>query len=483
MGFGGVQVVGYNILEVVGNVAISDEIGGKFAIVDAGEFLEKKTVADLINLLELRAIVIFIKKFMSFYGLDQIKNKIYSASGFALKCFLKNYNIFDVKPLTDERIDAFIRKSYYGGRCEVFGNPTGTAEIRHYDFMGMYAQCMQEAFPIGEGRFEFNDFDLSEPGFYDVTIMSSDFDIPVLPFKRDDGKLMFANGVMRGVYWHEELLLFKNFGGVVLKIHTAFIFKNVDVVFKRFIEEFWILKESSSNLRTIAKLYMNSLYGRLGMTKTNKKIAVVNNHKDFLKIAATDNITKFFKINECYVIEYTQGIACDSVVKVENFKKNFANVIYSSIITSKARIKLYKYMRALLAAGGRIFYCDTDSVFVSFIEVPSMCWDNIHEFTRKIQDAVFILPKCYALQYADGGEEVVCKGVGGDAFAFKDLKKNFYARRGGLGHYAKRTLRKNFKLEERLVYMNILGLPYDKRKFCKKKVSTTPLTYQEGFFI
>jgi DNA polymerase elongation subunit (family B) len=40
--------------------------------------------------------------------------------------------------------------------------------------------------------------------------------------------------------------------------------------------------------------------------------------------------------------------------------------MHAAIITSKARIKLYKTFQDISKNNGRLLYCDTDSVFVAY---------------------------------------------------------------------------------------------------------------------
>jgi chemotaxis methyl-accepting protein methylase len=41
-------------------------------------------------------------------------------------------------------------------------------------------------------------------------------------------------------------------------------------------------------------------------------------------------------------------------------------VAYASIISSKARIKLYNSFNDVIKDGGRLLYCDTDSIFAAY---------------------------------------------------------------------------------------------------------------------
>jgi hypothetical protein len=56
---------------------------------------------------------------------------------------------------------------------------------------------MKEDFHIGEGKFS-NETCFKKAGFYNIKFYSNMF-IPVLPIKIN-GKLMFLNGIMEGVY-------------------------------------------------------------------------------------------------------------------------------------------------------------------------------------------------------------------------------------------------------------------------------------------
>ena len=142
-----------------------------------------------------------LEKFFANYQLSIIGNCIYSASSFALKCFFKKFNNFNIRPSLKNNVDLFVREGYFGGRNEVFGNPDDGDHIYNYDFIGMYGQCMEEEFPIDEGGFEFNLTNTELPGFYDITFNSIAMQIPVLPYRdKEFDKVMFCNGIMRGTY-------------------------------------------------------------------------------------------------------------------------------------------------------------------------------------------------------------------------------------------------------------------------------------------
>jgi hypothetical protein len=144
----------------------------------------------------------------------------YSISGIALRLFKKKYNTNSINLKLNNSIDSLVRRAYYGGRCEVFGNKTDLESVFHYDFTGMYTERLTEDYPIDDPTYEENINSIDKPGFYCVSVHSKDLHIPILPYRSPvDGKLLFPNGKFIGVYWYEELKLFTKNGGLVVKIH------------------------------------------------------------------------------------------------------------------------------------------------------------------------------------------------------------------------------------------------------------------------
>ena len=92
-----------------------------------------------------------------------------------------------------------MRKSYFGGRCEVFGNPFKNEKTHYFDFSGMYEQCMLQKFPIGDGFFKYENLSYKKIGFHCIKF-KSDMEYPVLPHHSENGKLIFSNGYFIGCY-------------------------------------------------------------------------------------------------------------------------------------------------------------------------------------------------------------------------------------------------------------------------------------------
>ena len=113
--------------------------------------------------------------------------------------------------------------------------------------------------------------------------------------------------------------------------------------------------ESNPPLRLIAKLYLNSVWGKFVQRLDLAKTCYVKT-KDQLALIRNDNTKKildFHLVTENFVaIEYTDG---------EHFIEDpvFQNLVYGIFTTSIARVRLLKYLQK---TDRRTIYTDTDSI-------------------------------------------------------------------------------------------------------------------------
>ena len=93
------------------------------------------------------------------------KNKqILSAAKLSLLFFFSKKQI--IKKKIPIKYDRILRPYYFGGRCEVFGNPRTDEILLHFDFPGMYTQCMKEKVLGGEPIITDKIISVEHPGFY-----------------------------------------------------------------------------------------------------------------------------------------------------------------------------------------------------------------------------------------------------------------------------------------------------------------------------
>jgi hypothetical protein len=114
-------------------------------------------------------------------------------------------------------------------------------------------------------------------------------------------------------------------------------------------------------------------------------------------------------------------------------EKNISNITISAAVTAKGRIKLYKGMMGVIKSGGRLLYTDTDSIIAAYDRniYKNILNKNLGEvyFNEKLEDtviydAVFAMPKTYALKLKDK-EILKLKGFTCKP-NFNDFKKAFY---------------------------------------------------------
>lgn len=407
--------------------------------------------------------------------------KSYSAPSLSYKIFFKFWNNFKIKEKLLKEEDIYIRKSYYGGRCEVFGNPENDEITHYFDFSGMYSQCMEEKFPIGEGYFKKENLNYKDIGFHCIKY-KSEMDYPILPYRSEEGKLIFSNGTFTGCYWYEEIELFVKNGGELIEIYSSYIFDKEDYVFKSFIEEFSKIRKKGGMYKIFGKLIINSLYGGFAMDEKNYESFICFSDKEAEKINEKTDVIEHLKKNECHILKILKNKKSNILLNKEEFRwsNNFSlrNVVYASIISSKARIKLYNAMMEVIKDNGRLFYCDTDSIAAGYKKIKIN--DKLGEITwQEIwKEAVFIAPKFYGYINNNNEEIVKIKGISKKEHSLKEIKDSFYKNESFLEYKNELSFsKKKIKLKQNYIKKIIFINSYNKRIFIENKKGTKPLNY------
>lgn len=165
----------------------------------------------------------------------------------------------------------------------------------------------------------------------------------------------------------------------------------------------------------------------------------------------------------------TYGIISDFfLLKKKIKKKPKANVAIAAAITAKARIKLYRGFLEVIKNGGRVLYCDTDSIFAAFPKDKNVENKKLGEITfntalpdTRIKNAVFIKPKTYGLLF-ENQEIIKIKGINTSDISFETLKNAFYNDEQ-LTTVGTHFYKKNLEINILQVKKNIQLRDYDKR--------------------
>lgn len=441
--------------------------------------LKNKTIEYCINDVKLTSEL--LNKVLSVMDLRYInlfKNS-YSLPSLSYKIFFRYWNNFKINKKILKEEDIYVRNSYYGGRCEVFGNCKIDDFTHYFDFSGMYEQCMRQKFPIGKGVFKNSNLNYENIGFHCIKF-ESDMEYPILPHHSESGKLLFANGIFVGCYWYEEIKIFTKNGGKILDIYSSYEFEKEDYVFKNFIEEFSEIKKKGGVYKVFGKLIINSLYGSMAMNEKNYESFICFTNKEAEKINDETDVLEYYRKNSCHLFKIIKNKKSNSILNKEETKwsnsYSIRNVIYASCISSKARIKLYLALQDVLNSGGKLLYCDTDSIAASYDKIRLNEEFGEVKWIELWKESVFIAPKLYGYIKLNNEEIIKIKGISNNKYTIKELKKAFFSNKKNLVYKKELNFsKKKFNLKQSYIEKIISINSYDKRIFTKDRLNTKPI--------
>lgn len=323
-----------------------------------------------------------------------------------LKQELPNYFAFNT----------IFRNAYYGGRVEIIRMhaPDRGTPYYYYDVNSEYPAVMYEnCFPVSKPRsVRYKDvFDCcGRCGIMEASIISPNkLDIPLLPYREPSSKkLLFPLG--RWVGWYDFSLIEKALSlGYRIKPLRCYEFDDAPL-FREYVSTFYKLKsESEGALRETMKRLLNSLYGKFGE----------HHEREELITDPDEDITGSFPYDD--VFGY-------SIRKYVRYSAYHLPAI-AARITALAQLKLYSYIEKAVAAGGRIYYMDTDSL-VTDVRLPTDTDLGGLKMEHEIKKAVFLAPKTYCLSlYDDEKEKIVMKGFSSafhDHITYKDFEEALF---------------------------------------------------------
>jgi len=314
-----------------------------------------------------------------------------TASSTALKVFKNKYfkkKFKHSKYITDEQL------AYFGGRTEAFQR--GYFEkVYIYDFVSMYPSAMKGLqIPKPETAIRCIDVNFRHEGISLVRVKCPDLLIPLLPFKTD--KLLFPKGEFQGWYTHIELRKAREIGYEITVIKS--ITYETEEIFSDYVDDFFSMKnkydkEENKIMKLIAKLFLNSLYGKFA-TKLEVELDV---HVDEL------SQQRFIEL-----LEKGNRISGEYMHYKEPMKyiPDYVMPIVSAYITSKSRVMLYEKFEEV--GFENVLYCDTDSIFTTKKLSEG---DNLGELNLEYDGRIIIVrPKCYCP--LDEGKSIKVKGLG-----------------------------------------------------------------------
>ena len=334
-----------------------------------------------------KALTTFVKYIIAFVRDNDLGNFQLTIAGQAFSAFRHRFMNAQILVHTYQDVLEMELKSYRGGRCEVFR--MGKADsIYKLDINSMYPFIMREnVFPskiLSNGLISDDKFPL-ESIESDLSMMA-DCDIllhePAIAIKRD--KLFFPIGKTRQVLASPEIryLIDNPEIGAIEKVHSHVVYEQKNL-FKDYVDFFYNIRTHAENeaQETMAKLFLNSLYGKLGQRSFESLKLITDatqlseikfdmdlvgtNVMDYMRDETIDRYKRLGA--ELYqILESSEILAYDSCPNIP------------SCVTAYARNYLYDIIRK--AGIENVLYCDTDSVFVT-----EAGYDNLRPMIHQTQ--------------------------------------------------------------------------------------------------
>jgi hypothetical protein len=274
----------------------------------------------------------------------------------------------------NEYLCKYFFESYFGGRTEAFY--IGKTKAYCYDVNSMYPYAMKycnfpnpktlRIVPFCDAKVLINKYLKYYEGVAHVKLYHEPNYFGFLPFKKD-GKLLFPCGTFEGWYNFNELR-FALENNVIKLISVKEVVYSEAVIspFIEFVDFNYNRRKVETNelTRLIIKLLLNSLYGKFAQRIKSEMIYIDNIEIQIGLIEEYEKAKTLLKI-----IPFNAE-RLDCFIEVKSNKGFLYNTIpvYSSYITSFARIELLRYM--IKYKDKEPLYCDTDSIF--FAQLPDI---------------------------------------------------------------------------------------------------------------
>ena len=282
--------------------------------------------------------------------------------------FMSKVNI----PQLSGKIANDIRQGYTGGAVDMYipENPEGT-QIHAYDVNSLYPFIMNEFdMPVGKPVLFEGDIRKVDPnafGFFYCKIKTPDnIKHPILQthIKINSVKSTIAPlGQWEDMIFSSEMDNAIKFG-YEFEILWGYSFERKNI-FEKYVDTLYNLRlkyPKSNPLNLIAKLLMNSLYGRFGMEDSFPTIEILTK-KEFNKFVEEydGEINSFIELENKMMVIYRNPQADVNTMLDGNKETHNVSIGIASAITAYARIHMSQFKNN---PDFNLYYTDTDSAYI-----------------------------------------------------------------------------------------------------------------------
>jgi hypothetical protein len=348
-------------------------------------------------------------------------------------------------------LEKYLRESYYGGNVQSFvtENNGEVEEAFHYDLNSQYPNAMvSNEMPVGNPVFSTNkNIDYYSGFVYAKIIPPSEDKLKNLyiQYRGNDPKNTITCPRTPFIRWIDSLEL----KSALKEGYKAEIICGIDFpdskkiesrnLFTDFVDHFFNEKLYAKDqvARTIAKLILNSLYGKFGQKDISSRIRIVDqdtanklvkkyHYTYFSEITKDKILIKYsYKLNEKLRRLYEEDEEDIKNEEIEYFSKERgipSAVHISSRIAALARVSINIYKNI---PGNRLLYSDTDSLFLEKPLPDYLIGKELGKWKLEahIKKGVFIRPKVYYYEDVNNNLKKVCAGVNAESLSINDYKK------------------------------------------------------------
>jgi DNA polymerase type B, organellar and viral len=168
-------------------------------------------------------------------------------------------------------------------------------------------------------------------------------------------------------------------------------------------------------MNLIAKLLLNSLYGKFGMKVESTTVDIFNLNRDKDKLALKklletvgESIQDHIELGENQYLFVRNTLS--NILEEDSYHGTDVNIAIASTVTAGARIQMSYFKNN---PNFNLYYSDTDSAVIDQQLPESMVGKELGlvKLEHAIKKAVFLAPKVYGFVDANGNETIKIKGV------------------------------------------------------------------------
>ena len=383
----------------------------------------------------------------------------------------------------------YIRQGYTGGACDMYiPRPIENRKIFGYDVNSLYPTVMaKNKLPIGNPTYFSGDItkiDNNAFGFFYCNIIAPDnLKHPIIQthVKTKDGLRTIAPlGTWSDMVFSEEMYNAIKFG-YKFEVLWGYTFDS-DYIFKNFVDELYKIRldyPKSDPMNYIAKIILNSLYGRFGMND-NFIISQIMNKEDYDKFEKLDkdnSIIDVIEIDDNLLVQSKNpNTELDTLLDNGSEVHNI-NIAIAAAITGYARIHMSQFKNNNKY---NLYYSDTDSAYIDTPLDESFIGTNLGLMKLECicNNAVFLAPKVYSL-LTDSGVIMKIKGLSSEALSeitfdnLKDLINKDSKIEAKQEKWYKNISSGNISIKEQIYTLKVTGnkrvLIYDNNKLIDTK--------------